>query len=161
MGCRVVTRAGRTGGAGHKNTLRPEWAEGHNARNMCILIGCNVYPSPSLLSNVITLLQSLLFSNSCLFNSTTCHSRDWIRYRQSKWMYVWTNTLYILLLILWLWNKELEVYRLNSLGHSDAIWRWGSWSTLVQVAWRHQAITWTNVDLSSARFCGIHLRTLS
>ena len=28
------------------------------------------------------------------------------------------------------------------------------------VAWRHQAITWTNVDVS-LRSCGIHLRTLS
>ena len=26
---------------------------------------------------------------------------------------------------------------------------------------RHQAITWTNVDLSSVRSCVIHLRTLS
>ena len=25
------------------------------------------------------------------------------------------------------------------------------------VAWQHQAITWTNVDLSSVKFCGIHL----
>ena len=29
------------------------------------------------------------------------------------------------------------------------------------VAWRHQAITWTNVDLSSLRSCGIHLTTVS
>ena len=29
------------------------------------------------------------------------------------------------------------------------------------VAWRHQAITWTNVDLSSVRFSGIHLRAIS
>ena len=29
------------------------------------------------------------------------------------------------------------------------------------VAWRHQAINWTNVDLSSARASGIHLRTFS
>ena len=29
------------------------------------------------------------------------------------------------------------------------------------VAWWHQAITWTNVDLSSARSSGIHLRTIS
>ena len=28
------------------------------------------------------------------------------------------------------------------------------------VAWRHQAITWVNVDLSSVRSCGIHLRIL-
>ena len=42
----------------------------------------------------------------------------------------------------------------DSLLPSDAIWRQRSWSTLAQimsVAWQHQAITWTNVDLSSVR----------
>ena len=29
------------------------------------------------------------------------------------------------------------------------------------IAWRHQAITWTNVDLSSKMFCGIHLKAIS
>ena len=29
------------------------------------------------------------------------------------------------------------------------------------VAWRHQAFTWTNVDLSSVTSCGIHRRALS
>ena len=29
------------------------------------------------------------------------------------------------------------------------------------VAWRHQAITWTNIDLSSGRWCDIHLKTSS
>ena len=29
------------------------------------------------------------------------------------------------------------------------------------VAWRHQAITWTNVDFSLVRLPGIHLRTIS
>ena len=28
------------------------------------------------------------------------------------------------------------------------------------VAWQHQAITWTNVDLSSVEICGIHLTTI-
>ena len=28
-------------------------------------------------------------------------------------------------------------------------------------AWRHQAITWTNVELSPKVFCGIHLRSIS
>ena len=27
-------------------------------------------------------------------------------------------------------------------------------------AWRHQAITWTNVDLSSNMFCGIHMKAI-
>ena len=29
------------------------------------------------------------------------------------------------------------------------------------VAWKHQAITRTNIDLSSEVFCGIHLRAIS
>ena len=61
-----------------------------------------------------------------------------------------------------LWNARKEALHFNSLGLSEAIWHRRSWS-LVQVmaCWRHQAITWTNVDLSSVRSCGIHLRTLS
>ena len=53
---------------------------------------------------------------------------------------------------------------INSLGPSDAIWRQGSGSTLAQVmayAWRHHAITWNNVDLSSVKSSDIHLRTSS
>ena len=29
------------------------------------------------------------------------------------------------------------------------------------VAWRHQAITWTNVDWSSMKFSDIHIRAIS
>ena len=29
------------------------------------------------------------------------------------------------------------------------------------VTWCHQAITWTNVEFSLVKFCGIHLRTIS
>ena len=35
------------------------------------------------------------------------------------------------------------------------------WLRLWLAAWWHQAITWTNVDLSSVRSCGIHLRAIS
>ena len=53
---------------------------------------------------------------------------------------------------------------INSLWPSDAIWWHRSGSTLVQVmAWCRtaQAITWTNVDLSSVRSICIHLRAIS
>ena len=50
------------------------------------------------------------------------------------------------------------VYWVNSLWPSDAIWRHRSGSTL---AWRHQAITWTNVGLSSVRSSYIHLMAIS
>ena len=46
---------------------------------------------------------------------------------------------------------------IHLLWHSDAVWRHRSESTL---AWRHQAITWTNVDLASVMCCGIHLGTI-
>ena len=55
----------------------------------------------------------------------------------------------------------------NSLWPNDAIWQHRSRSTLVQVmawclhAWRHQAITWTNVDWSSAKSNDIHIRAIS
>ena len=59
---------------------------------------------------------------------------------------------------------------LNSLWHSDAIWRHRSWSTLAQVtacclmAPSHyldkKKITWTNVELSSVRSSGIHLSAI-
>ena len=51
-----------------------------------------------------------------------------------------------------------------SLKPCDAIWRHRSRSKLAQewlVAWWHQAIIWTNVDLSSVRSSGIHLREIS
>ena len=53
---------------------------------------------------------------------------------------------------------------INSLCPSNAIWRHRSGS-LAQViwfvAWRHQAITWTNVDLSSVRIGDIYLKAIS
>ena len=58
---------------------------------------------------------------------------------------------------------ELCLFCINSLWPRDVIWRQGSRSTLAQVmaCWRHQAITWANVDLTSVRSSGIHLRTIS
>ena len=53
---------------------------------------------------------------------------------------------------------------INSLWPSDTIWRQISGSTLAQVmgcCWRHPAITWTNVDLSSVKFSDIHIRAIS
>ena len=46
----------------------------------------------------------------------------------------------------------MHPYSVDSLLLNDAIWR--HWSWLWQ---RRQAITWTNVDLSSKVICGIHL----
>ena len=51
-----------------------------------------------------------------------------------------------------------------SLWPCDTIWQQDCcqhWLTYWLVTWKHQAITWTNVDLSSKVFCGIHLRAIS
>ena len=56
-----------------------------------------------------------------------------------------------------LWNKRLSFYLIAA---GDATWRHRSESTLAQAMawWWHQAITWTNVDLSSVRSSNNHLR---
>ena len=52
------------------------------------------------------------------------------------------------------WVRSMS---LNSLWPSYSIWWHRSWSALAQVmTWC--LITWTNVDFSFVRFCGIHLR---
>ena len=48
--------------------------------------------------------------------------------------------------------------------HSDGIWCHRSGSTVAHVmacAWRHQAISWTSVDLSSKVLCRIHPNAVS
>ena len=71
-----------------------------------------------------------------------------------------------------IWIQELEVASNNLLGmwllinagiKVNSLWRQRPRSTLFQVmvvAWRHQAITWTNIDLPSVRSIGIHLSTI-
>ena len=57
-----------------------------------------------------------------------------------------------------------DIPTLNSLLSSDTIWQQGSGSTWTQVmvcCWWHQAITWTNIDLSSIKSSDIHQRTIS
>ena len=55
---------------------------------------------------------------------------------------------------------------LNVLTHSDLVMRYGindlsvNWLRLWLVAWRYQAISWTNVDLSFMEYCDIHLQTI-
>ena len=56
------------------------------------------------------------------------------------------------------------IAQFNSLWPSDAIWRQRSGSTLAQVmacCLTHQAITWTNVDLSWVRVYDNHLTAIS
>ena len=49
----------------------------------------------------------------------------------------------------------------NTLWLSDAIWRQRAGSTPAKVMVWHQAITWTNVDLSLVRSNDIHLKAIS
>ena len=56
---------------------------------------------------------------------------------------------------------------LNELTHWGLVTPFGDldlgqrWLRYWLVAWRHQAITWTNVDLSSVKSSGIHLKGIS
>ena len=65
---------------------------------------------------------------------------------------------------LWYILKNMYIVVLTSLWSCDAIWCHRTWLILVQVmfvAQWYKAITRTNVDLSSMRFYGIHLRAAS
>ena len=59
------------------------------------------------------------------------------------------------------------IFTLHILTHWDLLTPFGdinmgqNWLSKGLVAWRHQAITWTNVDLSSVRSSGIHLSAIS
>ena len=57
------------------------------------------------------------------------------------------------------WCPGISCMDINSLWPSDAIW-W-HWFRSWLVAWQHQAITWTNVDLSSLRSRDVHLTAIS
>ena len=46
------------------------------------------------------------------------------------------------------------------LAFSGVIWQHTTLVQVISVAWWHQAITWTNVELSSVKSCGVHLRTI-
>ena len=60
-----------------------------------------------------------------------------------------------------MWH-QWEILTHCGLWPSDTIWQQRSGSTLAQVmAWRHQAITWTNVDWSSVKSSDIHIRAIS
>ena len=50
-------------------------------------------------------------------------------------------------------NESIRIF--NSLSPSATIWQHTSGSIL---AWRHEDITWTSVELSSSVLCGIHLK---
>ena len=54
-----------------------------------------------------------------------------------------------------------------TLTHCDLVTQWGdidlcqNWLRQWLGAWRHQAMAWTNVDLSSNLYSGIHLKAIS
>ena len=54
------------------------------------------------------------------------------------------------------YTVQIRHNTINSLWPSDIIGLGQHWLGQWLVAWRHQAITWTNVDLPSARSSGIH-----
>ena len=64
-------------------------------------------------------------------------------------------------------TPPLVIFVLHTLTHWGLVTPYGDrdlgqhWLRRWLVAWRHQAITWTNVDLSSVRSCGHHVRAIS
>ena len=73
---------------------------------------------------------------------------------------------------LWYFNQltalgypsSMSKWVLNSMWFSDSTWRHRSGSTMFQImvgAWWHQAISWTNVDLSSVGSHGLYMRAVS
>ena len=55
-------------------------------------------------------------------------------------------------------GRVVNYIKENSLWPSDTIWQQSSiW---VNIAWRHQAITWTNVNFSVTSFYDIHQRAI-
>ena len=73
----------------------------------------------------------------------------------------------LILEVLWYYHYHYYHHVMFCLTHYGLMTPYGNrelgqhWSRWWLVAWRHQVITWTNVDLSSARSLGIHLRALS
>ena len=64
----------------------------------------------------------------------------------------------------WISCKTNAITPINSFWSSDTVWWERSGSALAQVmlvAWRHQAITWTNVDWSLVNSSDIHIRAIS
>ena len=67
------------------------------------------------------------------------------------------------MLILVLVNGPLEMWFLT---HCGLVTPYGTinvgqhWLSWWLIAWQHQAITWTNVDLSSVGSSGIHMRAI-
>ena len=80
-----------------------------------------------------------------------------------------TNKLYFLLFRVFSYDISkgfstgvMQCYLIVAHWHHMATYIWvniGSGNGLF--AWRHQTITWTNIELSSVRFCGMHLREIS
>ena len=58
-----------------------------------------------------------------------------------------------------------SISKTNCLYYSTRVDLYSHWILFIQctyiTAWQHQAIAWTNVDLSSKVFCGIPLRAIS
>ena len=91
-------------------------------------------------------------SDVIFFNSSTYHMLNHLN--KHKYMHVYhCSTL-----------KLCKMKLFNSLAAADAIWQPRTWSTLVKMwlgALWHQAVTWTNFDLSSIMSCSIHHMEIS
>ena len=103
----------------------------------------------------LVLSGTSLFQADWWFNPMcTSHTLHPILHSDTVWQIQWHTSIH--------WPKPQI-----TLNHCDLVTPHGvqeldhHWSRQWLVAWRHQAITWNNVDISSVRSNGIHLRTIS
>ena len=97
-------------------------------------------------------------------------AKDIIKSRRSHKHFVWCRFLFLegeIYVEAALLNDHQWLKTGQQLTHCGLVMPYGvtelgqHWLRWWLVAWQHQAITWTNVDLSSVRSLGIHLRALS
>ena len=91
-------------------------------------------------------------------------------WQETTWRWSFLRTISTWVVLRWLLHTEIsneECRWFSCLTHWDLVTPYGGrdlgqhWFRQWLVAWRHQAITWTNVDFSLVRFLVIHLRAVS
>ena len=99
-----------------------------------------------------------MISISCLFPAASCHVWHAKHWRMNWTRWVWASPLYPLA-----WRHLKKLSHVSDLSLSGLVTPYGDiglgqhWFRWWLVAWWHQAITWTNVDLSSVSSSYLHL----
>ena len=113
------------------------------------VMDCQWMTAPSAIIYILIGFSMKFIHNFQFDTEWKSQTLESVRVQMMAWYRTGSKTIYEPLI-----NNSIHWFRqqvyVNSLGSSDAIWRhrFGQhWLRLWSVAWRHQAITWTNVDL--------------